>query len=71
MAIIISSFVIKSNVKKVGIIVEGSTFYKLKGFKENFNFYFDSIMKSKNIEYQLFDGRGRILIGAALASMLK
>ena len=70
-AIVISSFAIKSNVKKVGIIVEGSTFYKLKGFKENFNFYFDSIMKSKNIEYQLFDGRGRILIGAALASMLK
>lgn len=70
-AIVISSFVIKSNSNKVGIIIEGSTFYKLKGFKENFNLYLDDILRSKNIEYQLFDGRGRILIGAALASMLK
>ena len=65
----ISAFVIKSNEKKVGIIIEGSTFYKLPTFKESFKTYLDSILSKYGIEYKLFDGRDRILLGAALASM--
>ena len=67
----ISAFAIKSNVKRIGIIIEGSTFYKLPTFKESFNNYLKEILDSKNIEYELFDGRDRILIGAALAAMSK
>ena len=68
-AITVSAFAIKSNVNKVGIIVEGSTFYKLPSFKDSFIHYLDQILKSRNIEYGLFDGRNRILIGAAMAVM--
>lgn len=67
----ISAFAIKSNVKQIGIIIEGSTFYKLKSFKELFSDYLKSILDSKGIEYQIFDGRDKILLGAALAAMSK
>ena len=65
----ISAFAIKSNSKKVGIILEGSTFYKLPTFKESFLVYLSEILEKRGIEYQLFDGRDRILIGAAMAAM--
>ena len=67
----VSSFARKSNVKKVGIIIEGSTFYKLPSFKESFEKYLDMILRKYSIEYKLFDGRNRILIGALMASMCK
>ena len=67
----ISAFAIKSNADKVGIIIEGSTFYKLPTFEESFNEYLKNILKERNIEYRLFDGRNQILIGAALAAMAK
>ena len=65
----ISAFAIKSNSKKVGIILEGSTFYKLPTFKESFKGYLDDILNKREIKYKLFDGRDRILIGAAMAAM--
>ena len=67
----ISAFAIKSDVDKIGIIIEGSTFYKLPGFKESFNDYLNKILGKKKIEYKLFDGREKILLGAALAAMSK
>ena len=67
----VSAFAIKSNVNKIGIIIEGSTFYKLNTFKERFNDYLKLILDEKHIEYKLFDGRNRILLGAALAAMSK
>ena len=67
----IAAFAIKSNEEKVGIIIEGSTFYKLPTFKETFTKYLDEILKEANIKYHLFDGRGRNLIGAAVAAMCK
>ena len=67
----IAAFAIKSNDKKIGIIIEGSTFYKLPTFKESFNDYLKQILDNYHIEYKLFDGRGRNLIGAAVASMCK
>lgn len=67
----ISAFAIKSNVKKIGIIVEGSTFYKLPTFKDLFNKYLQEILDNKQIEFVLIDGRDRILYGAAMASMMK
>ncbi len=67
----ISAFAIQSNVEKIGIIIEGSTFYKLPTFKESFNQYLKNILDEYNIKYKLFDGRDRILIGAAMASMCK
>ena len=67
----ISAFAIKSNVKKIGIILEGSTFYKLPSFKESFNDYLKDILNKYQIEYKLFDGRDRILLGAAMAAMSK
>lgn len=67
----ISAFAIRSNEKKIGIIIEGSTFYKLPTFKENFNSYLNEILSKYQISYQLFDGRDKILLGAALASMNK
>ena len=67
----ISAFAIKSNVSKIGIIIEGSTFYKLPTFKESFNDYLKDILKEYHIEYKLFDGRDRILLGAAMAAMSK
>ena len=67
----IAAFAIKSNDKKIGIIIEGSTFYKLPTFKESFNAYLKQILDNYHIEYKLFDGRGRNLIGAAVASMCK
>lgn len=67
----ISAFVLKSEVKEIGIILEGSTFYKLPSFKESFENYLKEILDSYNVKYQLFDGRNRILIGAAMAAMSK
>ena len=67
----IAAFAKQSDDKKVGIIIEGSTFYKLPTFKETFSEYLSKIMSSFGIEYQLFDGRGRNLIGAAVAAMSK
>ena len=67
----IASFAIKSDDKKVGIILEGSTFYKLPSFKESFNGFLKEILDSYGIEYKLFDGRDRILIGAGLSAMIK
>lgn len=67
----ISAFAIKSNEKKIGIIIEGSTFYKLPTFKESFETYLKDILDKYNIEYKLFDGRNKILIGAAMASVAK
>lgn len=67
----ISAFAIKSNVKEIGIIIEGSTFYKLPTFKDLFNKYLKEILSQYDISYELFDGRDKILIGAALASMNK
>lgn len=67
----ISAFVLQSNVKEIGIIIEGSTFYKLPTFKESFNQYLKNILDEYNIKYKLFDGRDRILIGAAMAAMCK
>lgn len=67
----ISAFAIKSGELEIGIIIEGSTFYKLPTFKEKFNNYLNDILKDYNIKYELFDGRNRILTGAALAAMSK
>lgn len=67
----IAAFAVKSNESKVGIIIEGSTFYKLPTFNESFNEYLGEILSKYSIEYKLFDGRNRILIGAALAAMSK
>lgn len=69
-AITTSAFAIKSNVKKVGIIVEGSTFYKLPYFKDSFTNYLKEILDTKQIEFVLIDGRDRILYGALMASMM-
>ena len=70
-AITISAFALKSNVDRIGIIIEGSTFYKLPTFKESFNKYLKVILDEKKIEYKLFDGRNMILLGAAIAAMAK
>ena len=67
----ISAFAIKSNESKIGIIIEGSTFYKLPTFKESFERYLEEILDKRNIKYKLFDGRDKILIGAAMASVSK
>ena len=67
----ISAFAIKSSVNKIGIIIEGSTFYKLPTFKEHFEKYLSLILKENSIEYKLFDGRDKILLGAAMAAMSK
>ena len=67
----ISAFVIKSNVKRIGIIIEGSTFYKLPTFKESFEEHLKMILEKNNISYKLFDGRNKVLLGAAIDSMMK
>ena len=67
----VSAFAIKSNVKKIGIIIEGSTFYKLPTFKESFESYLKEILDHNSITYKLFDGRDKVLLGAARAAMLK
>lgn len=67
----ISAFSIMSNVDRIGIIIEGSTFYKLPTFKEKFEKYLKEILDEYRIEYKLFDGRGKILLGAAKAAMSK
>ena len=67
----ISAFAIKSNEKKIGIIVEGSTFYKLFSFKESFENYLKEILNYYDIDYKLFNGLGRVLVGAAVASKCK
>ncbi|MBP5551038.1 MAG: hypothetical protein J6X93_03155 [Bacilli bacterium] len=67
----IGAFAIKSGVDKIGIILEGSTFYKLPTFKESFNDYLKEILDKYHIYYRLIDGRGRNLIGAAVAAMCK
>ena len=67
----IAAFVKKTNEQKVGIIIEGSTFYKLPTFKESFENYLKDILDIDHIKYRLFDGRNCNLIGAAVASMSK
>ena len=67
----IGAFAIKSNVEKIGIIIEGSTFYKLPTFKESFNDYLKIVLDKYHIAYRLIDGRGRNLVGAAVAAMCK
>ena len=67
----IGAFAIKSGVDKVGIILEGSTFYKLPSFKECFNDYLKQVLDKYHISYKLIDGRGRNLVGAAVAAMCK
>lgn len=60
----------KNPCKPVAIVGEGTTFHKLKGYKEKLACYLDSYLIEENqIYYELIDGEDLNLIGTAIAAL--
>ncbi len=72
-AIKISATILKTNkgkdiTKPFAIVCEGSTFFKLKDFKEKFDYYLkDYLVKEHSTYYELLSGEDLNLIGSAIA----
>jgi hexokinase len=73
-AINISAGVLKSGGGKnilhpVGITVDGSTFYKIKGFQALVEYYLKSLLTKRGIYYELLHVENAPLLGAAVAGL--
>lgn len=74
-AITLSSIIIKTNTgldsaRPVGIIGEGTTFYKLKDFKEKLDYYMKAfLVKEHGRHYEFIKGEDLNLIGTAIAAL--
>jgi len=73
-AINISAAVLKSGggeniLHPVGITVDGSTFYKVKGFPPLVEYYLKSLLTKRGIYYELLHVENAPLLGAAVAAL--
>jgi hexokinase len=73
-AINISAAILKSDCGKnilhpVGITVDGSTFYKVKGFSSLVEYYLKTILDNREIYYELLHVENAPLLGAAVAAL--
>jgi hexokinase len=73
-AINISAAVLKSGGGKnilhpVGITIDGSTYYKVKGFSSLVEYYLKTILDKRDIYYELLNVENAPLLGAAVAGL--
>lgn len=55
----------------VAIVAEGTTFFKLTGFRSNFEKYLDGILNPRKIQYKILQGEELNMVGTLLATMVK
>lgn len=73
----LSSVILKTNKglypdRPVAIVAEGTTFFKLKGYKEKLDYYMKAYLnKEEKRYYEFVSGEDLNLIGTALAALLK
>lgn len=55
----------------VAIVAEGTTFFKLTGFRNNFERYLDNILNPRKIQYRILQGEDLNMVGTLVATMVK
>lgn len=60
---------LESEKKSFGIVAEGSTFYKLHGYRQKFEKYLSELTEKQGASYDIISGKGLNLAGALFAAM--
>lgn len=73
-ALLVGAFALKGRQsgddKPVGVVVEGTTFFKLYGFRERFEKHLAEMLGKRKVKYTLISGQELNMVGTLVASMV-
>ncbi len=70
-AILCAGPILRTGEKRVRVAVEGSQYWKLTGFREQFHRELDGLLRKHGVEYEIVRSENACLIGAARAAFAK